>query len=42
VRSRNRHLAILLASVAVLGFATVMLLVVMLHYAEVHRLIAGL
>ncbi len=39
--SRNGRLAILLASVAVLGFATVIFLAVMLRYGKIHHLLAG-
>ncbi|HTT79264.1 MAG TPA: hypothetical protein VMF86_06260 [Stellaceae bacterium] len=42
LRSRNRILGLLLASVAVLGFAIVILLAVMLRYGQSHHLIAGL
>jgi hypothetical protein len=41
LRRRNGYLAILLAIVAVLGFATVILLTVMLRYGETHHLAAG-
>jgi hypothetical protein len=42
VRRQNRLLAFLLGSVAALGFATVLSLAVLLHYAEAHHLLAGL
>ena len=42
LRSRNRLLATLLASVAVLGFAVVILLAVMLRYGETLHRFAGL
>jgi heme A synthase len=42
LRRRNRLLALLLGSVAVLGFVTVLSLAVLLHYAEAHHLLAGL
>ena len=42
LRRQNRLLAFLLASVAGLGFATVLSLAVLLHYAEAHHLLAGL
>ncbi|HTV88333.1 MAG TPA: hypothetical protein VME41_04880 [Stellaceae bacterium] len=41
LRSRNRLLAILLASVAILGFLVVIMLAVVLRYGQSH-LIAGL
>jgi hypothetical protein len=42
LRSRNRLLGLLLASVAVFGFAIVILLAVMLRYGQTHHLFAGL
>jgi hypothetical protein len=42
LRRQNRLLALVLGSVAVLGFATVLSLAVLLHYAEVHHLLANL
>jgi hypothetical protein len=35
-------LALLLAGVAAIGFATVLTLAVLLHYAEAHHLLANL
>ncbi|MFZ3238780.1 MAG: hypothetical protein WA417_15185 [Stellaceae bacterium] len=42
LRRQNRLLALVLGSVAVLGFATVLSLAVLLHYAEAHHLLANL
>ena len=42
IRRRNRMLAMLLAGVAAIGFATVLTLAVLLHYAEAHHLLANL
>ena len=42
LRGRNRLLGLLLACVALLGFAIVILLAVMLRYGQTHQLIAGL
>ena len=42
IRRRNRMLAIQLAGVAAFGFATVLTLALLLHYAEAHHLLANL
>lgn len=42
IRRRNKMLAMLLAGVAAIGFATVLTLAVLLHYAEAHHLLANL
>jgi hypothetical protein len=42
LRFRNRALGLVLAGVAATGFATVMMLAVVVHYAEVHHLLATL